>query len=108
MNYSPMEFYDELYRIFSCNDELLSQTQTVLLGDCMRSLAAGENVTYKLERLHKAVADIPKIADPLENYLHQYIRYVEENDIDEDEDTESEVIYNDYKESYSQGFNQYT
>lgn len=104
MNYDPGEFYNELYRIFSCNDELLTQTQTVLLGDCLRSLAAGENITYKLNRLHTAMEAVPKIADPLDEYIHRYIHYVEKNDIDEDKPTEMEGINNDYQESYRANF----
>lgn len=73
MNYEQKDWYNELYRIFSCNDSLLTQTQTVKIGQCLRALAAGENITYKLEDLYHAFRGNKKICEPLENYMHQYI-----------------------------------
>lgn len=102
MNYSLEEFYNELYRIFSCNDELFTQTQVVLIGDCMRSLLAGENVIYKLERLRAATESIPKVSKLLEEYIHRYIRYTEQNAIDEDLDTDLGGTVYDYEKKYSQ------
>jgi hypothetical protein len=92
MNYVQKDWYNELYRIFSCNDSLITQTQTVKIGQCLRALAAGENITYKLEDLYHAFRGNKKICDPLENYMHQYIDNIKEDavaqtqpEIDEEE-----------------------
>lgn len=81
MNLDTQEYYDELYRIFAQPNVLLSVTQTALLGDCMRSLLAGENITAKLEKLYTAIENIPRIAEPLDNFMHQYNSFVEGADI---------------------------
>ena len=83
MNYSQKDWYNELYRIFSCNDSLLTQTQTVKIGECLRALAAGENITYKLEDLYQAFRSNKKIRKPLENYLHQYIENIKRDSIEQ-------------------------
>ena len=103
MNLELQDYYDELYRIFSQPKVLLSTTQLALLGDCMRSLIAGENVTAKLEKLYTSVENVPQIAETLENFMHEYNKYAEENDdiIDDDE----EDTTNDY--TYSQPFTGY-
>ena len=88
MNYGIQEYYDELYRVFADQNVLLSTTQLVMLGDCLRSLMAGENITYKLEQLFTAVQNVPKVADLLEHYMHKYNSFVEEDNIDEDDPKE--------------------
>jgi hypothetical protein len=95
MNLELQDYYNELYRIFSQPKVLLSTTQLALLGDCMRSLIAGENVTAKLEKLFDAVQNVPQIAETLENFMHEYNKYAEENTdiVDDDE----EDINDDYK-----------
>lgn len=85
MNLETQDYYNELYRIFSCVDTLLTQSQTMVLGECLRSLAAGENIAYKLERLYRSVEGNAKIAEPLENFMHQYTTWVEDNAIKEDD-----------------------
>lgn len=79
MNYEQKDWYNELYRIFSCNDSLITQTQAVKIGQCLRALAAGENITYKLEDLYHAFRGNKKICEPLENYMHQYIDNIKED-----------------------------
>ena len=103
MNLELQDYYDELYRIFSQPKVLLSTTQLALLGDCMRSLIAGENVTAKLEKLYTAVEKVPQIAETLEGFMHQYNKYAEDNTdiIDENE----EEINND--NTFSQPFSGY-
>ena len=102
MNLELQDYYDELYRIFAQPKVLLSTTQLAMLGDCLRSLIAGENVTAKLEKLYTAVENVPQIAETLENFMHQYNKYADANDdiIDDEEDTS-----NDY--TYSQPFTGY-
>ena len=87
MSLKTQDYYDELYRIFSCVDALLTQSQTLMLGECMRNLAAGENISYQLERLYRSVENNPKLAEPLENFMHHYNTWIVENDIDEDNPT---------------------
>ena len=79
MNYKQKDWYNELYRIFSCVDALLTQSQTVQLGQCLKALAAGENITYKLEDLYHAFRSNKKIAELLENFMHQYISNVKDD-----------------------------
>lgn len=93
MNLDTQEYYDELYRIFAQPKVLISVTQTALLGDCMRSLMAGENITSKLEKLYTAVENIPQVADPLDNFMHQYNKYTEDVDLEE-KDNEVELASN--------------
>lgn len=83
MNYTQKDWYNELYRIFSCTDSLLTQSQTVQVGQCLRALAAGENITYKLEDLYHAFRGNKKIAKPLENYMHQYIDSIKDDAIEQ-------------------------
>lgn len=83
MNYKQKDWYNELYRIFSCNDSLVTQAQALKIGECLRALAAGENIVYKLEDLYHAFRGNKKISKPLENYLHQYIANVKEDSIDQ-------------------------
>lgn len=85
MNCSIQEYYNELYRIFANENILLSTTQLVMLGDCLRALMCGENISYRLEQLYTAVQNIPEVADVLEHYMHEYNKFIEENDIDENE-----------------------
>ena len=102
MNYETQDYYDELYRIFSCVDTLLTPSQTMMLGECLRSLAAGENISYKLERLYRSVEGNSKLAEPLENFMHHYIIWVAENDIKEDDpDPTKEEKNNVYSEKNS-------
>lgn len=93
MNYETQDYYDELYRIFSCVDTLLTQSQTMMLGECLRSLAAGENISYKLERLYRSVEGNSKLAEPLENFMHHYNAWVTENNINEDDSTKEDLNY---------------
>lgn len=81
MNYTPKEYYNELYRIFSCSNTLLTQTQTVKIGQCLRALAAGENIIYKLEDLFHTFRGNDKITGPLENFMHRYIDDVKKDDV---------------------------
>lgn len=81
MNYEQKDWYNELYRIFSCNDCLLTQTQTIKIGECLRALAAGENITYKLEELYQSFQGNKKIGSALENYMHQYIDNIKKDDV---------------------------
>lgn len=83
MNYAQEDWYNELYRIFSCNDSLLTQTQTIKIGDCLRALSAGENITYKLEDLYQSLKGNKKISVPLENYIHSYIDNIKKDSIEQ-------------------------
>ena len=83
MNYEQKDWYNELYRIFSCNDTLMTQTQGIKLGECLRALAAGENITYKLEELYHSFRGNKKICEPLENYMHQYINNIKKDSIEQ-------------------------
>lgn len=91
MNYSIQEYYNELYRIFANENVLLSTTQLVMLGECLRALMCGENISYKLEQLYTAVQNVPEVADTLEHYMHEYNKFIEENDIDENEPKADEI-----------------
>lgn len=104
MNLELQDYYDELYRIFAQPKVLLTPTQLALLGDCMRSMIAGENVTAKLEKLYTSVEKVPQIAETLEGFMHQYNKYAEDNtDIIDDDDEEE--INND--NTFSQPFSGY-
>ena len=81
--YKPKDWYNELYRIFSCVDALLTQTQTVQIGQCLKALAAGENITYKLEDLYHAFHGNKKICEPLENFMHQYIDNIKDDTVEQ-------------------------
>lgn len=91
MNCSIQEYYNELYRIFANENVLLSTTQLVMLGECLRALMCGENISYKLEQLYTAVQNVSEIAETLEHYMHEYNKFIEENDIDEDEPKADEI-----------------
>ena len=93
MNYETQDYYDELYRIFYCVDTLLTSSQTMMLGECLRSLAAGENISYKLERLYRSVEGNSRLAEPLENFMHHYNTWVTENNINEDDQTKEDLNY---------------
>lgn len=108
MNLEIQDYYDELYRIFSCVDTLLTQSQTLMLGECLRSLAAGENVSYKLERLYRSVEGNSRLAEPLENFMHQYTTWVEDNNVDEDPSTQTKEEMNHvYSEKTNIGSSDY-
>lgn len=83
MNYTLEDWYNELYRIFSCNDSLITQTQALKIGECLRALAAGENIIYKLEDLYQSFKGNKKISKPLENYLHQYVDNIKEDSLEQ-------------------------
>lgn len=83
MNYTLGDWYNELYRIFSCNDSLITQTQAMKIGECLRALAAGENIIYKLEDLYQSFKQNKKIGKPLENYLHQYVDNVKNDSLEQ-------------------------
>ena len=91
MNCSIQEYYNELYRIFANENVLLSTTQLVMLGECLRALMCGENISYKLEQLYTAVQNVPEVAEILEHYMHEYNKFIEENDIDENEPKAEEI-----------------
>lgn len=91
MNCSIQEYYNELYRIFANENVLLSTTQLVMLGECLRALMCGENISYKLEQLYTAVQNVPEVAETLEHYMHEYNKFIEENDIDENEPKAEEI-----------------
>lgn len=91
MNYSIQEYYNELYRIFANENVLLSTTQLVMLGECLRALMCGENISYKLEQLYTAVQNVPEVAETLEHYMHEYNKFIKENEIDEDEPKADEI-----------------
>lgn len=90
MNYKPKDWYNELYRIFSCNNCLFTQTQAVKIGSCLKSLAAGENITYKLEDLYQSFQGKKKIAEALENFLHRYIDNVKKDKVEQKPETHEE------------------
>ena len=91
MNCSIQEYYNELYRIFANENVLLSTTQLIMLGECLRALMCGENISYRLEQLYTAVQNVPEVAETLEHYMHEYNKFIEENDIDEDEPKADEI-----------------
>ena len=107
MSYEQKDWYNELYRIFSCNDSLLTQTQTVKIGQCLRALAAGENITYKLEDLYHAFRGNKKICGPLENYMHQYIDNIKQDAVEQSQPKidEEETDYGNLSEQQSSGNN---
>lgn len=81
--YKSKDWYNELYRIFSCVDALLTQTQTVQIGQCLKALAAGENITYKLEDLYHSFRGNKKICETLENFMHQYIDNIKDDAVEQ-------------------------
>ncbi len=85
MSLKQKDWYNELYRIFSCSDTLLTQTQALKLGECLRAMAAGENVIYKLEDLYQSVKGRKKISDPLEIFMHQYTNKIKNDAIDQEQ-----------------------
>ena len=93
--YKPKDWYSELYRIFSCVDALLTQTQTVQVGQCLKALAAGENITYKLEDLYHSIRGNKKIADPLENFMHQYFDNIKNDSVDQSQPKLEQEVKND-------------
>ena len=101
MNLELQDYYDELYRIFAQPKVLLTPTQLALLGDCMRSMIAGENVTAKLEKLYTAVEKVPQIAETLENFMHQYNKYADENTDIIDENEEESNNDNTYSQPFT-------
>lgn len=95
MNYTQKDWYNELYRIFSCNKSLVTQTQAIQIGQCLKALAAGENIVYKLEDLYHAFRGNKRIAEPLENFMHQYIDNIKEDSVEQSQPKiEQEVIDN--------------
>lgn len=106
MNYDQKDWYNELYRIFSCTDSLLTQTQTVKVGQCLRALAAGENITYKLEELYHAFRGNKKICDPLENYMHHYIDNIKKDAVEQSQPRiEEETDYGNLSEQDTGDYN---
>lgn len=91
MNYTEKDWYNELYRIFSCADSLITQTQAIKIGDCMRALLAGENIVYKLEDLYQSFKTNQKISVPLENYIHRYIDNIKNDSIEQSQPRIQEV-----------------
>lgn len=105
MSYTQKDWYNELYRIFSCNDSLITQTQTIRIGECLRALAAGENITYKLENLYQSFKGNKKISVPLENYMHQYIDNIKKDSVSQSqpEIEQEDINYGTLsEESYTQ------
>ncbi len=100
--YEPKDWYAELYRIFSCVDALLTQTQTVQVGQCLKALAAGENITYKLEDLYHSFRGNKKICEPLENFMHQYIDNVKDDSVEQSQPKLEQEVKN-YGSLQSQG-----
>lgn len=90
MNYKPGIWYDELYRIFS-QKSLLTVAQTVILGQCLRAIQAGENAEYHLNELYYSLGSGLKdkqSKEALDEYIHAYIKHYKE-DIDNDENDEN-------------------
>lgn len=83
MNSKPGTWYNELYRIFSGNT-LLTTAQTVKLGQCLRSIQAGENAEFHLNELYYSVRENKDIAGSLDEFIHAYIKNQQEvNDYEE-------------------------
>lgn len=95
MNYEQKDWYNELYRIFSCTGSLVTQTQAIKVGECLRALAAGENITYKLEDLYHSFKGNNKICKPLENYIHRYVDNIKRDSVMQSQPT-IEQEDNDY------------
>lgn len=93
MNYEPDTWYNELYRLFS-SDTLLTVAQTVMLGQCLRALQAGENAEYHLNRLYFAIKDNETLSEQLDEYIHAYLKHREEveTNVEDNEDTYFEDI----------------
>lgn len=93
MNYEPDTWYNELYRLFS-NGTLLTVAQTVMLGQCLRALQAGENAEYHLNRLYFAIKDNETLSEQLDEYIHAYLKHREEveTNVEDNEDTYFEDI----------------
>lgn len=87
MNYKPGTWYNELYRIFS-QKTLLTVAQTVILGQCLRAIQAGENAEYHLNELYYSLGTNLKdkqVKEALDEYIHSYIKHYKE-DIDDEND----------------------
>lgn len=87
MNYKPGIWYNELYRIFS-QKALLTVAQTVILGQCLRAIQAGENAEYHLNELYYSLGNNLKdkqVKEALDEYIHSYIKHYKE-DIDDEND----------------------
>lgn len=85
MNYDAGDWYNELYRLFS-DDVLLTQEQTVKLGQCLRKIQSGENAEYHLNELYYAVQGNSKLEEGLDRLIHAYIKHLEEVKHDEETD----------------------
>jgi hypothetical protein len=108
MNYAQKDWYNELYRIFSCNQSLITQTQAIQIGQCLKALAAGENIIYKLEDLYHAFRGNKKLCEPLENFMHQYIENIKEDTVEQSQPKiEQEVVNNGTLQSENPENNQY-
>lgn len=93
MNYEPDTWYNELYRLFS-SGILLTVAQTIMLGQCLRAIQAGENAEYHLNRLYFAVKDNTALAEQLDEYIHAYLKHREEveTNAEDNEDREFEAV----------------
>lgn len=73
MSCNPGSWYNELYRIFA-DSSLLTVAQTIKLGQCLRSIQAGENAEYHLNELYYSVRDNKRVAEPLDEFIHSYLK----------------------------------
>lgn len=91
MNYVPGNWYNELYRIFA-DGSLLTVAQSVMLGQCLRSIQAGENAEYHLNELYYSFGVDPrsvKVKEALDEYIHAYIKHYKEDIYDAEDGTET-------------------
>lgn len=100
MNSTPDVWYNELYRIMA-DGTLLTQTQTLKLGECLRAIQAGENAEYHLNDLYFSIKSNnrteqeKKVLEILDDFIHAYIKYqeeVQENDKDTEDSEHNEWV----------------
>lgn len=94
MNSEPGIWYNELYRLMA-DHQLLTQEQTVRLGQCLRAIQAGENAEYHLNELYYSVRNNQKLAERLEEFMHSYIR--EQNKNSEESTEENNPTFSSYQ-----------
>ena len=85
MNSDAGTWYNELYRLMA-DDQLLTQEQTVRLGQCLRAIQAGENAEYHLNELYYSVKNNKELAERLEEFMHSYIKNRNEDHAPEPEE----------------------
>jgi hypothetical protein len=75
----------------------MTVSQTVKLGEVMKSIQIGENPIYHLNELYQSIKENKPLAEKLDEFIHAYLSANNENEEEEQNEKDFKPTFSGYK-----------